>query len=426
MASRRRQRNGVLRNLQAALVAVFGIMLIATQAAQAQTYKVIYNFTGGAGGTGPQAGVTMDARGNLYGTTFEGGSAGKGLVYKLTNKNPNWVFTPLYDFAGGNDGAIPQSGVVFGPNGTLYGTTTYGGMGCGSLGCGTVFDLRPPATACKTAICYWTETVIHRFTDDPDGATPASGNVIFDGAGSLYGATTFGGTGNNCTGNSCGTVYKLTPSGNDWTECVIYSFKGPDGVYPNGVIFDNAGQLLYGTTEFGTNGDGAVFELTPSGCHATEGTIYVFDDETHGGFPFGGLIFDLSGSLYGTTSDAGVNHGGTVFELIPHWTYKLLYSLTGSPNYQFQGPTGSLARDSAGNLYGTTLEEGAHLQGTIFRLSPQSDGSWTYTDLHDFPDFKGDGSTPYGNVILDANGNLYGTALSGGMNGAGVVWEITP
>ena len=123
MASTRRQRTWVLRNLRAALLAMVGIMFIATPATQAQTYKVIYNFTGGAG---PEAGVTMDARGNLYGTTFEGGSAGKGIVYKLTNKNSTWVFTPLYAFAGGNDGALPQSGVVFGPNGTLYGTTTYG------------------------------------------------------------------------------------------------------------------------------------------------------------------------------------------------------------------------------------------------------------------------------------------------------------
>ena len=416
-----------LRAATAAIAIVSALIVVATPVVQAQTYSVIYNFPGRAGGAFPEAGLTIDARGSLYGTTAGGGTGnGNGTVFKLTQKLSGWVSTPLYAFAGGNDGFSPQSGVVFGPNGSLYGTTTAGGVGCGSWGCGTVFNLRPPATACKAALCPWAETVLYRFEGGNDGATPASGDVVFDQEGSLYGTTTFGGTGNNCTGTGCGAVYKLTPSGSGWTECVIYSFSG--GAYPNGVIFDNAADLLYGTTSSGNMYDGEIFQLTPSGCSSTERLLYGFDDGTDGGFPEGGVIFDPAGNLYGTTSDGGPGHGGTVFELIKHnnggFSFSLIYGFTASQQFQFQGPFGSLVMDAAGNLYGTTYEEGLYGEGTVFELMLNADSSWTYKDLHDFD--GSDGANPVGNVILDANGNIYGTASEGGRYGSGVAWEITP
>jgi uncharacterized repeat protein (TIGR03803 family) len=147
------------------------------------------------------------------------------------------------------------------------------------------------------------------------------------------------------------------------------------------------------------------------------------------------LILDADGNLYGTTNYGGANKGGTVFELSPsgggNWTFHLLYSLVynGTLDFQLYGPTGSLAMDAAGNLYGTTVMDGAFSGGSVFKLTP-SNGGWTYTSLHDFEGGTG-GGNPFGNVVLDAIGNVYGTAGVGGpSNGCdglscGVVWEVT-
>src|SRR5208283_5900999 len=149
-----------------------------------------------------------------------------------------WIFNVLYGFPGGSSGAYPQAGLIFGPNGTLYGTTANGG----GNGYGTTFNLRPSPSACKTVLCSWTETVLYAFEGGPsDGANPEFGDLIFDQEGNLYGTTYGGGT------YGYGTVFQLTPSGSGWTESILYAFSGSDGAYPNGVIFDNAGNL-YGTT----------------------------------------------------------------------------------------------------------------------------------------------------------------------------------
>ena len=172
------------------------LVLLTPQPAQAQTFKVIYNFTGGQDGGAPGAGLTMDRAGNLYGTATGGGSSGNGTVFKLSHKGSGkgsgWVLAPLYSFQGGNDGATPIARVIFGPDGSLYGTTTYGGIqGCrfGYDTCGTVFKLQPPPVACKTALCPWTETVLYRFTGGSDGGHPQNGDLLFDQSGTLYGTT---------------------------------------------------------------------------------------------------------------------------------------------------------------------------------------------------------------------------------------------
>ena len=176
-------------------------------------------------------------------------------------------------------------------------------------GCGTVFSLRPPASACKTASCDWQETVLYRFMGGNDGAYPIFAELILDGMGNLYG-TTSGDGGSGCFGNGCGTVYKLTSSDGGWTESVLYNFTGgSDGGLPSaGVIFDTAGNL-YGTTHYGGNlacnfgyGCGTVFQLTPSGSGWMEKVLYSFQGASDGASPVGGLIFDSSGNLYGSTS----------------------------------------------------------------------------------------------------------------------------
>ena len=407
-------------NLFAALV----LALVAIQSAQAQTFNVIHSFTGGGDGT-PEAGLTMDKAGNLYGTT-SGGSNGNGMAFKLSYNGSGWLLTPLHSFAGGNDGANPYARVIFGPDGSLYGTTFRGGGGaCSDLygvGCGTVFKLRPPAAACKTALCPWKETVLYRFTGGSDGAYPYLGDLVFDQAGNLYGTTLHGGI-SSCSGGGCGTVYKLSPSNGSWTLSVLYSFAGGnDGGQPGaGVIFDKAGNLYGTASAFGGHGGGAVFQLTPSGSGWTEKVLYSFQGGNDGAYPISTLVFDANGNLYGTTSSSGPSGGGTVFMLAPSggsWTYTSLHGFTGG-----LGPEAGVILDAANNLYGTTVHDGAYGTGSVFELASSS-GAWVYTPLHDFTGGS-DGAYPISTLVFDANGNLYGTASADGANGNGVIFELT-
>ena len=401
-----------------AIVLVLTVVL--AQPVKAQTYQVIYNFTAGQDGAYPEAGVTMDSAGSLYGTTYEGGTLNRGTVYKLGHRGTGWVVTPLYNFKGQTDGGAPIAGVVFGPNGTLYGTTEFGGINCGE-GCGVAFNLKPPITICKTVSCPWTETVIYSFRGDLDGANPGFGSLTFDKAGDIYGTTYFGGN------DADGVVYELTPSNGSWSESPIHTFSGEsDGENPySNVIFDASGNL-YGTTfAGGAHTYGTVYKLTPSGSAWTEDTLYSFQSSTDGGKPYGGVVFDTAGKLYGATSSGGTNSGGTAYELMPSsgsWTFDLLYSFTGTA--YLPGSFGSLTMDSAGNFYGTTVKDGANGLGSVFKLTP-SNGGWTLTDVYDFAGGTG-GEIPYGSVLIDKSGNLYGTASAGGANGYGVIWEITP
>jgi uncharacterized repeat protein (TIGR03803 family) len=411
-----------------AIATVFALVTILTQSAQAQTFTVLYTFTGGADGAYPYAGLTMDRGGNLYGTTqFLGGNGcggfGCGTVFRLKHAGPGWILNPLYSFQGGpNDGASPLARVIIGPDGSLYGTTSGGGApGCsfqGSEGCGTVFNLKPPPAACKTALCPWTETVLYRFTGGSDGANPQNGALLIAPSGVIYGTTVQGGA------YGYGVVFSLTPTSGGWTYSVIYSFTGGfDGAGPySGVILDNKGNL-YGTTPGGGwYGLGAVYELMPAGSGWQEKLLWSFTGTRQDGWgitPVGGLIFDGSGNLYGTTENNYFQPpGGGVFELSPSdgsWTIAHAVGVSGS-----SGPVDSLAMDTAGNLYGTLpLETKGEGGGEIFELH----NNWTtLTDLHGWPGY----GPAYGGPILDANGNLYGTNAGAGQYDDGLVWEITP
>ncbi len=408
------------------VVALASLVIVAMCSAGAQTFSVLYSFVSGQNGANPTTGLTMDKAGNLYGTTSY-------TVFQLKRVSSGWRLITLHNFSGGNggdDGYLPSSRLTIGPDGSLYGTTSEGGgfSNCnhGRFTCGTVFRLAPPAKACVTALCPWTETILYRFMGQGDGGFPA-GALVFDEAGNLYGTASAGGNLLAC-GSGCGVVFKLTPSNGSWTESVLYSFTGvPDGMEPtSGVIFDNAGNL-YGTTFlggieggfWGVYGNGTVFELSPSASGWTERVLCQFQGECEGANPQGGLIFDSAGNLFGTTFQTP-----TVFMLTPsgsNWSYNLLYALSCCGG----GPTDSLTQDSAGNLYGTTNQGGAYDYGTVFELTP-SGGGWTYTDLHDFTGNPDDGRGPGGGVIRDANGNLFGTATDGGSHNLGVVFELTP
>ncbi len=366
-------------------------------------------------------------------TPEEDGNQGCGVVYKLVHRSSGSTLIPLYTFTGGNDGA-GGAYLTFGPNGSLYGTTYYGGGGaCPGPGCGTVFNLRPPVTRPTSVLAPWSETVLYRFTT---GAW-FPGAFAFN-AGNIYGTTAYGGNGGCAYQDGCGGVYEL--SNGVWTYSLLYSFTGTtDGGNPyGGVISDQSGNL-YGTATFGGEaplcftGCGLVFQLAQSGSGWAENVLYDFlSNGGSGSAPTSGLVFDHQGNLYGTTQ-AGNGNDGIVYELTPSnggWTYTLVYNLPELGTCQgYTGPESPLVVDGTGNLYGAAVGGGANCLGYIFKLSP-SNGSWTFTDLHDFTDGN-DGANPYGSLVLDPSGNLYcsadfggGTGCGGG--GCGVVWEITP
>lgn len=407
------------------LVALASAFVLGMPLAQAQTYSVIHNFTGAQDGGMPMAGLTLDPAGNLLGTTNFGGntggncgSSGCGLVYKLANKNSSWILTPLYSFQGGNDGANPRvANVIIAGDGTLYSTTFYGGGPCSlvSNGCGIVFRLQPQSSACATVICPWNETILHNF-DGSDGAGPV-GALYLDQLGNVDGVTTTGGFRNG------GSVFQLNASGG-WMETIIFH---PYGYPGSSVTPDHAGNL-YGTTFIGMSSPGTVYQLTPSGQNWIGTDIYDFTGGSDGGYPQAGVIFDAAGNLYGATGSGGSGGGGTAFELSPSnggWTYQLLYSFSGPHSGRLVvGPVGNLLMDNSGNLYGTTIADGAHGYGAVFKLT-LSNGNWSYTSLHDFTNGS-DGGNPYSNLVFDTAGNLYGTASTGGAFGAGVVFQIAP
>jgi uncharacterized repeat protein (TIGR03803 family) len=403
---------------------ILAFAAVVTPSVQAQTFTVLHAFTGAPDGGFPgNGGLILDAKGNVYGTTSEGGtgacSGGCGTVFKLNTAGKETV---LYSFTGTNgDGKYPQGGLVQDAAGNLYGTTFGGGTSgtaCNGYGCGTVFMLDSARQ----------ETVLYSFTGGVDGATPIAG-VVRDAAGNLYGTTHLGGAFN------WGTVFMVDTSGN---ETVLHSFDGLTGdggdAY-GGLILDAAG-TLYGTTQGGGNvnfnclpglemGCGTVFQITTTG---TETVLYAFAGRADGNTPSGNVALDNAGNLYGTSQPRPTpTGGGTIFRLDSTGKFRVLHTFTGGAGGA--DPFAGLVRDSAGNLYGTTYQGGgggATCQtflggcGTAFKLSHAG----TFTVLHSFTGGK-DGGWLFAPLVLDTKGNLYGTATIGGI-GDGTVFKITP
>jgi uncharacterized repeat protein (TIGR03803 family) len=306
----------------------------------------------------------------------------------------------LYNFTGTPDGANPYSTLTF-QGGNIFGTTKNGGLN----GYGTVFELTPNGSG------GWTESVLYNFCPAApsctDGANPTYTKLAFDKNGNLYGTAFNGGA----LGN--GAVFELTPSGNTWIYNVIYSCKGqPDGANPvNGLIFDAAGNL-YGTAySGGGGGNGAVFELSPSTGGAWTEQVIVSMPTT-----FAGLAIDSSGNLYGTTT-------ASVVELHPNGSGGFFTSTLFTFAAQLQGktPNGTPFLDSAGNIYGTTVTGGKNNLGVVYKLVKGSTGKYTEKILYSFGN---NGTQPYGGVVVDTAGNVYGATTAGGKNGAGIVYEL--
>jgi hypothetical protein len=396
--------------LRGAAILLFAIATFPVMAAQAQTFTVLHSFTGGGDGGSPSSGLAINAGGTLYGTTIYI-VHGYGLVFELKRHGSSWFETPLYSFTGGNDGSQPYTTPLLAPDGTLYGAN-YGQFAeC----CGSVFHLQPSPNAPRSVLTPWDITVLHHFTGGDDGAYP-NGDLARDVSGNIYGETQSDGPGGN------GIVYELTPTGDGWNETILYAAQGGnDGGYPRGnVVLDPAGNVYGVFWQDGPYGYGAIYEVSPSGSGWIESTVYGFTGGDDGGSPFGGLVRDQAGNIYGTTT-IGTN-GGTVFELSPSrsgWVFNVLYSFGSRANVG-----GSLKLDPSGNLYGANCSGGYLGQGAVFKLTPQGHGNWSYTSLHDFTDGD-DGACPQG-VVLDSSGNVYGTDVTGGASGFGVAFEIMP
>jgi uncharacterized repeat protein (TIGR03803 family) len=414
---------------------LFGLATIATPASAASKEKVLYNFCARQlcpDGASPWAGLVSDAAGNLYGTTLYGGDSncthGCGAAFELTPVNGKWKQKVLHHFeSDGKDGNYPVASLIIDKAGNLYGTTQQGGAD----GAGTVFELMPEKDG------KWKEKILHSFLSTGDGVFPDAA-LVFGADGKLYGTTYQGGL------QGYGTVFNLTPIANGrWTEKVLHNFdfNGTDGTGPlAGLIFDSSGNL-YGTTQTGgSTNNGTVFEMTPAknGSWA-EKVLYNFTGGLDGCLPDAGLVFDAAGNLYSTSVAAGYPYCyrgggcGTVFELTPgtkgQWTLSTLFDFEGSDG---AFPYSGLVFDAAGNLYGTTNGGGAYISvcnlgcGTVFRLTPGAGGTWTESALHSFDDNGVDGYLPYGGLVRDAAGNLYGTTYDGGAQNYGAVVEITP
>ena len=367
------------------------------------------------------------------------------------------------------DGANPMSDLTFDGVGNLYGTTLDGGV----KNYGTVFELSPNGKG------RWKETVIYSFCQNigcPDGKNPTS-NLILDRLGNLYGTASLGGG-----GNDQGTIFELSPGPEGWTETTLYGFAGgADGANPmNGLIMDPTGNL-YGTTfGGGKNGNGTVFELSPSGGGWAKHVIYnlgkigrpygltmdvarnifgvansaVFELSLNGngtwkptvihrftGAPKDGSsaqgtpVLDKAGNVYGTTGTGGEENDGTVYMLTPvagrkTWKKKILYSFKGGPT-DGSGPAAGIVFDSAGNIYGTTSAGGSSSAcsfgcGIVFELVALTIGKGSYTEKALWNFNKRDGQWPFGSLTLDSAGNLYGTTDFGGSQGEGVVFKVTP
>jgi uncharacterized repeat protein (TIGR03803 family) len=287
-------------------------------------------------------------------------------VFLLSKSGKHWVETVMYNFTGGKDGFGPGGSVVFDSAGNLYGTTPDGGNlhKCNGGGCGVVYQISPVRGG------GWMQTVLHTFTRGADGAVGSLGPLLVDKAGNVFGVSEVGGD-PSC---QCGTVFKLTSVSGKWNFKTLDAFKGiPQAGFPyGGVIADSKGNL-YGTTYYGgANGAGSVFKLTKSAGKFTESVLYSFTGGSDGGSPTTTLMFDAKGNLYGTTSAGGDSNGdGVVFKLSKagsQWKESVVHQFgKGSDG---RNPYYGLVRDKAGVLFGTTAIGGGSGQGVVFQITP--------------------------------------------------------
>jgi|SRR5208283_473429 uncharacterized repeat protein (TIGR03803 family) len=406
------------------LVMLSALLLLAARPAQAQTETVLYDFCSQpncSDGTGPQSGLASDSAGNFYGTTFEGGAYGYGTVFELSpNGIGGWNETVLYSFCPGGyqncrDGVYPNGALIFDSAGNLYGMA-----GGGNYGWGEVFELSPTGTS-------WTETVLFSFANNGVSPVYPINGLIMDSAGNLYGEAEYSTQGAICDagrrfGGAPGAVFELSPSGGNWSLQQIYTFCPADsrtyrGSASNGgLTMDTAGNI------FGVGFD-TVFEISPNGSGGWNGTeIHSFPNSVDA--EYGRPVLDQAGNLYGTEWTGGTKPG-SVYKLSPgatKWQATSLYRFKGGTDGA--NPVAAVVFDAAGNIYSTTTAGGEYGDGTIFELMAPAKGKSKYQEkvLWSFNGTDGYGGS---SLILDNEGNFYGTA-GGGYDYNGLVFEVTP
>jgi uncharacterized repeat protein (TIGR03803 family) len=371
---------------------------------------VLHSF-GGIDGAAPDYGLVADKAGSFYGATLFGGKIGAGAIFKLTPGKSGYSEKVLHSFSGGSDGNHPQ-GVVVDQNGALYGGTLTGGNNNCPFGCGTVFKLTPGKSG-------YTFTLLRSFSGGTDAAQTV-GALVLDSKGAVYGATQFGGISNN------GAVFKLTPTKTGYRESVLYSFPGgAGGALPQaGLTIDKHGNL-FGTTYNGGNvncGCGTVFKLTPGKSGYTAIVLYRFGG-SDGFNPFAALTVDeSSGAIFGTTQYGGSNFDGVVFKLTPSgigYVESVLHSFNagGDGNPDGAIPKAQLLLRPNGNLYGTTSIGGSGCNGigcgSVFQLTPSGSG-YSFNYIYNFRRPINGADPEVSGLIADAKGALYGETRSGG------------
>lgn len=381
-------------------------------------YKVLHSFGSGTDGGGPSGSVSMDKQGRVFGSTSGGGPDGYGIVFKLSAlPNGRWKESVLHSFANGDPNGSEPNGGLIQGQGGHWYGTTWVG---GAFNSGTVFELRHTPTG-------WKESVLYSFgAQSDDGSQPASG-LVMDSAGDLYGTAAYGGS----------TAFELSAGPDGWSETILHHFgvESGDGAAPfAGFILDASGNL-YGTTQYGgqgcvAEGCGTVYKLKPlRGGGWKEIVLHRFNNDGKDGVEPGpgALLMDSAGNLYGTTEAGGRYGWGIAFRLIRDhdgtWKEKILHNFNEGKGGAFPG--GGVVMDAAGNLYGTAVFGGTRCDcGVIYKLSPGPNDTWTYSVLHRFQGT--DGAMPAHNLVFDEKGNLYGVTSLGGDYGAGVVFELTP
>ncbi len=410
-----------MRNTLATAVSTAALMLAFGGQAWAAKQTPIYTFAAGNDGGFPQGGVIADAKGNLYGTTTSDGADHSGVVYELSpvKGSKTYAQQTLYTFTGGNDGGVPQAGLFMDGQGNLYGTTYEGGAD----GEGVVFEVSPPAKGGTT----WTETVLWSFTGGNDGGQPTDA-LIMDAAGNLYGTTDEGGTGVVGTVFELSPPAKGKTAWTE-TVLYNFTGNNDGGEPYGRMLFGSDGNLYSTTAGYGQYNYGTIFKLTaPQGKGGWSfSVLHAFQGGSDGEVPRDGLIQGPDGTLYGDTAGFDDSYGN-VFSLKTDGSdYKVLWTVKGGQGFTGNGPWQTVSMDSSGALYGATLADGKSANGEVFKLTPPANGKghWTPSLLHVFQG-GADGQYPYTTVLL-GKGFVYGTTYGvGSQNGfyPGTVWRI--
>jgi uncharacterized repeat protein (TIGR03803 family) len=351
-------------------------------------FSSVMSFLGGNDGRDPQAPLVQDTNGNFYGTTFGGGTNLFGALFMITS---NGVFTPLYSFTNGQDGANPAGGLALGADGNLYGAASTGGANH----VGVLFSLTTHGAL----------TVLHALTNLVEGNHPWG---VVQGTNGIFYGTTYGGG-----SNSVGAVFQMAPSG---AVTPLYSFtNGVDGSYPLAGLVQGADGNFYGTTySGGTNKQGGIFRITSAGVLTP---LYSFTNGVDGASPECQLFQGTDGNFYGTTSDGGSYSNGTVFQISMTGALTSLYSFTGGADGAT--PLAGLVEGTNQNFFGTTVAGGTYLLGGLFEIT----SAGALTPLYSFIGVH-DGANPAAALLAGSDGNFYGTASGGGVAGGGTVFRF--